>query len=239
MLERFGIPFIGKCAGCFREEYGVDGATPSGLGFREGCALLQPSLDGLSMKDEEFSAGVVDEERGDHGGDVGIGCVESKAFDEPGADIGSDKERNQRDGVEEHEFVMSFAFPGFEDKKNVEHIRGKVGEHEADDFIDPVVAQAERFRNRADIKMKSTEQFGKRIAFGQRREHRPGEKKEDGHVHHGSRATTHAVFDKLDEVVVFFRQERLNVFLHRCRVCLQSRPKSNRETSNVWKPTIA
>jgi hypothetical protein len=51
----------------------------------------------------------------------------------------------------------------------------RVGKHEADDFIDPVVAQADRFTDGADIKIQKTEQFGEWIAFGQRRENQPGE----------------------------------------------------------------
>ena len=47
------------------------------------------------MKDEELAAGVVDEERGDSGGDVGVGCVESEAFDEQGSSVGSDEECGQ------------------------------------------------------------------------------------------------------------------------------------------------
>ena len=44
------------------------------------------------MKDEELAAGVVDEERGDHGGDIGVGGVESEKADQQVAGRGADDE---------------------------------------------------------------------------------------------------------------------------------------------------
>lgn len=52
------------------------------------------------MKNEKLAPGVVDEERGDHRGDIRIGGVESEAFNEPRANERSNKKGNQRDGVE-------------------------------------------------------------------------------------------------------------------------------------------
>ena len=166
------------------------------------------------MKDEELAAGVVDEKRGDHGGDIRIRCVESEAFDKPGADEGSKKKRNQRDGIEEHELVMPFMFSGFEDEQDVEDVRREVGEHEADDFIDPVVPQADGFADDADVQIQKPEQFGERVAFSQRRKNQPGEEEKDCHIDRSGRAAAHAVFDELDEAVVFFREKRLNLFFH-------------------------
>lgn len=167
------------------------------------------------MKDEELTPSVVDEQRGDHGGNIRIGCVESEAFDKPCPNKCSDEKGNQRNGVEEHEFVVAFMFSGLEDEQDVEDVGGEVGEEEADAFINPVVAQADGFRNGADIEIQSAEQLGERVAFRQRRKHQPGEEKEDGHIDNRGRTAAHPVFDELHEVIVFFRQEILNVFFHK------------------------
>jgi hypothetical protein len=44
------------------------------------------------MKDEKLAAGVVDEERRDHGGKVGPGCVKSAESDEQISRRGSENE---------------------------------------------------------------------------------------------------------------------------------------------------
>ena len=134
------------------------------------------------MKDEKLAAGVVDEECGDGGGNVGIGGVEAEAFDKQGTGVSSDKECGQRKSVEKHEFVMPLVFAGLEDKQDIEDVRREVGEEKADGFIDPVVPQAERFRNRTDVEMEKAKQFCKRITFPQRRKNQPGKKEKNGHI---------------------------------------------------------
>jgi hypothetical protein len=172
------------------------------------------------VKNEELAASVVDEECRDHGGDVGIGGVKSAEADQQVARRRADQERNQRDGVEKHQFVVPFVFTGFEDKQNVEDVRSEVREKEADAFIDPIIPQAERFRNRTDIKLEKAKQLGKRITFGQRWENQPSEKKEDRHIYHGGRAATHSVFDELNERVFLLGQKSTDVFFHKREVCL-------------------
>jgi len=172
------------------------------------------------MKDEKLTSGVVDEERGDHGGDVGIGCVESAEADQQVARKGSKEEGDQRNGVEEHEFVMPFMLTGFENEQDVEDICGEVGEHETDALINPVVPQANGFGNRADIQIQQAEQFGKGIAFGQRRKSQPGKQEKDGHIHDRRRAAAHSVFNELNERVFLLGQKSADVFFHKRGVCL-------------------
>ena len=99
---------------------------------------------------------------------------------------------------------MPFVFTGLEDEQDVEDVSGEVGEEKADGFIDPVIPQTERFRNRTDVEMEKAKQLGKRITFPERRENQPGKKEEDSHIHCSGRAATYAVFDELDKTVIFF-----------------------------------
>ena len=79
-------------------------------------------------------------------------------------------------------------FSGLENEQDVKDVGGEIGEKKADAFIDPVVPQPDGFGNGTDIKVQKAEQFGKRVAFGQRWKSQPGEQKESGHIHHGGRA---------------------------------------------------
>lgn len=171
------------------------------------------------MKDEEFSPGVVDEESGNHGGDIGIGGIESAETDQQVAGGRPDKKGNERNRIEENEFVMPFMFSGFKNKQDIQNVCGEIGKHEADDLVDPVVPQTNRFRDRTDIQIKQSEQFAEGIAFGQCGKDRPGKQKEDADIHHRRRAAAHPVFDELHKMVVFLGQKSLNLFFHRPRVC--------------------
>lgn len=171
------------------------------------------------MKNKKLPPGVVDEERGDHGSDIGIGGVKAEESDEQVARRGSENKGDRRNGVEEHQFVVPFMFTGLEDEQDVEDVGGEVGEHEADDFADPVVPQADRFRDSLYAQPESGEQSGNRIAFCQCRKNQPGKEKKNGHIHHCGRAAAESVFDELDKAVVFLVQKSLNMFLHRRAVC--------------------
>ncbi|MDK2858297.1 MAG: hypothetical protein PWQ29_1504 [Verrucomicrobiota bacterium] len=160
---------------------------------------------GLSVENEELPAGIVDKQRGNCGGNVGIGCVEPGKADEQIAGERTHHKRNQRNRIEQHQFMMPFMFTGFKDKQDIENVGGKVGEEKGDGFIKPVVSQPQGLGNDLNLLMTPKKQLGKRIALREGGKDLPGEEKKHSHVHHSGNSAAQAVFDELNEMVIFIR----------------------------------
>ena len=153
------------------------------------------------MEDKKFTARVVNQKRGDHGGHIRIGRVEPEKPDQQVAGSRAEEKGHGGDRIKEKQFVMTFVLTRLEDKQDVEDVRREIGKEEAEHFVDPVVPEANCFRNRANIQIPKAEQFGKGVACGQGRENQPGKKEKDNHIHDGGDTAAHAVFNELQDGV--------------------------------------
>ena len=97
------------------------------------------------MEDEKLSPGIINEKRGNRGGNIGVGCIKSAETDKHVTGRGSYDERYQGDGVKQHQFMVPFVLTGLKYKKDIEDVRRKIGKNKSDAFINPVVFQPDRF----------------------------------------------------------------------------------------------
>ncbi len=164
------------------------------------------------MKNEEFSSGIVDHDGGDHFGNVRPGGTEAEDADKHPSGQCGQNEADDRHRIKKKQFVVPFMFSRFEDEQDVEDVGAEIGNHKAENAVDDEVAGAKGFGDRLGGKV---EQFDKNIVLSQCRKGEPRQQEKADDVNTRGDSAADAVFKELNDAVVFFLKEGIDVCFHK------------------------